>query len=250
MNILISIIIATYNSEDFIERALNSVLNQTISSWECIVVDGASKDSTVNVLEMYAEKDNRFRYISEPDRGIYNALNKGLKMAKGKWIYVLGGDDELLPDGLSLLLKHDNDQYDCIYGDVLLRDNLGHLSKFCSKPATVLRTAMCCSHQAIIMKRELMLALNGFDEQFKISADYELLIRAFLNGSQFKQIVGNICYFASSGGASSNLNLYAVKEQYKIYKKNKTVSIPFIPVFVNFAKRLMRQYIYDPKKKI
>ena len=96
----VSIIIATFNSEKTIERALNSVLNQKIQDWECIIVDGASTDATVNIIRKFTEKDHRFRYLSEPDTGIYNAFNKGWKLANGTWIYYLGSDDELLQNGL------------------------------------------------------------------------------------------------------------------------------------------------------
>lgn len=249
MEIKISIIIASYNSEGVIGRALNSVLNQNFSTWECIVVDGGSKDRTIEIVSRYSANDSRFSFTSEPDNGIYNALNKGLKKAKGEWIYVLGSDDELLPNGLLSLLNGDDGESDCIYGDVFLRDNLGKISLFKSKPCNKLRTAMCCSHQGIIIKRAVMIDLNGFDEQFKISADYELLIRAYLRGYNFKQLKGTtVCYFSSDSGVSSKLDLYSAKEQYRIYSKNRTVTFPIVPVIFNFAKRLMRQYIYDPKK--
>ena len=80
---MVSIIIATYNSGKTLRRALDSVLNQSYQDWECIVVDGASKDNTIGIVKEYVKKDSRFRYISEPDHGIYDAFNKGWKMAKG-----------------------------------------------------------------------------------------------------------------------------------------------------------------------
>ena len=90
---MVSIIIATYNSEKTLRRALDSVLNQTYQDWECIVVDGASKDNTIEIVKEYVSKDTRFRYVSEPDHGIYDAFNKGWKMAKGEWVMYLGSDD-------------------------------------------------------------------------------------------------------------------------------------------------------------
>ncbi len=71
------------------KRALDSVLNQSYQDWECIVVDGASKDNTIGIVKEYVSKDARFRYISEPDHGIYDAFNKGWKMAKGQWVMYL-----------------------------------------------------------------------------------------------------------------------------------------------------------------
>lgn len=115
-----SIIIATFNAAKTLNKALDSVLNQTYQNWECIIVDGASKDDTINIVKEYVQKDTRFRYISEPDKGIYDAFNKGWEMAKGDWIYYLGSDDILLPNGLESLIKGtDTNSYDIIYGNVI-----------------------------------------------------------------------------------------------------------------------------------
>ena len=105
MSPLISIIIATYNAEETLHDALESVLNQSFQDWECLVVDGASKDNTVKIIEEFCKHDKRFRFISEPDKGIYDAFNKGWRMAKGEWIYYLGADDLLLKDALEYFEK-------------------------------------------------------------------------------------------------------------------------------------------------
>lgn len=105
---MVSIIIATYNSEKTLRRALDSVLNQSYQDWECIVVDGASKDNTIGIVKEYVKKDSRFRYISEPDHGIYDAFNKGWKMAKGEWVMYLGSDDRLTTNGFSEVFKDSN----------------------------------------------------------------------------------------------------------------------------------------------
>ena len=79
----ITIVIATYNSEKTLAVAMESVLNQTFQDWECLVVDGASTDSTVSIVEEFIRVDKRFRLISEPDKGIYDAFNKGWRNAMG-----------------------------------------------------------------------------------------------------------------------------------------------------------------------
>lgn len=76
MSANVSIVIATYNSKKTLRRALDSVKNQSYQDWECVIVDGASKDGTVEIIKEYKNKDFRFRYISEPDNGIYDAFNK------------------------------------------------------------------------------------------------------------------------------------------------------------------------------
>ena len=110
---LVSVIIATYNAGKYLRRALDSVYSQSYTNVECIVVDGCSKDNTLDIVREYVCKN--IVYISEQDLGIYDALNKGVLIAKGEWIYVLGADDELLPDGLRSFFLGENDfEYDIL----------------------------------------------------------------------------------------------------------------------------------------
>ena len=95
---LISIIVATFNAATCIQEALESIINQSFQDWECIIQDGGSKDNTISILQKYASLDNRIKYYSEPDKGIFDALNKGIQKAQGQWIYVLGSDDILNPN--------------------------------------------------------------------------------------------------------------------------------------------------------
>ena len=100
---MISIIIATFNSSRTLAKALESVLEQNFNDWECIIVDGKSTDNTLDIIKEFELKDSRFSHVSEKDNGIYDAFNKGWKMAKGEWIYYLGSDDYLTGDGLKKL---------------------------------------------------------------------------------------------------------------------------------------------------
>ena len=105
---LVSVIIATYNAGKYLRRALDSVYSQSYyKRGNVFVVDGCSKDNTLDIVREYVCKN--IVYISEQDLGIYDALNKGVLIAKGEWIYVLGADDELLPDGLRSFFLGEND---------------------------------------------------------------------------------------------------------------------------------------------
>lgn len=167
---MVSIIIATYNSEKTLKRALDSVLNQSFQDWECIVVDGASKDGTIDIVKEFVSKDSRFRYVSEPDKGIYDAFNKGWKMAKAEWVMYLGSDDEYLRDGIAQLVYKIDDN-DIVYGDVVLKYNNGKEKLQKSKDYNVLKDmVMPCCHQALVMRRNAIAEMGGFDESFKIIA--------------------------------------------------------------------------------
>lgn len=242
----LSIIIATYNSASVLRTALDSVCNLSSIQWECIVVDGASTDGTIDIIKEYHTKNNHIRYISEPDKGIYDAFNKGWQLARGEWVYYLGSDDELIPEGIERLLTY-TEACDCVYGYVYIRENEKEVYACPSKSADTLTNAMCCCHQAMIMKRSVIAELGGFDLAFPVYADYELVLRAFLHNKVFRK--ENIATaFFSCNGVSSNISWKLAKEQYLIFKKNSIGSYPWARVAWNFSKMFVRQYIYDPKK--
>ncbi len=220
-NIKISIIIATYNADKTLSEALNSVLNQSFQDWECIIVDGMSKDNTINIIQTFHKKDSRFRYISEQDKGIYDAFNKGWKMANGEWIYYLGADDKLALNGLTDLIYQAGDlsQWDIIYGNVLHINSIGKtkISKCCNH--NVLPNKGFASHQGIIMRKKLIEQLGGFDENLKILADKDLFIRTYkLGNCKYKKTNALVAIFYTGGsscGIKKNLS-----ENWYIFKKN------------------------------
>lgn len=89
----VTVVIATFNVGRTISSAIESLINQTYPNWECLVIDGGSKDNTIDILKLYKQKESRVDFISEPDNGIYDAFNKGWKKARGEWILYLGADD-------------------------------------------------------------------------------------------------------------------------------------------------------------
>ncbi|MEO3536365.1 glycosyltransferase, partial [Phocaeicola vulgatus] len=116
----VSIIIAAYNAGPTIEKALCSVEKQSFQDWECLIIDGMSQDDTIQKVKYFADKDNRFRVFSEPDKGVFDAFNKGWQKAQGEWIYYLGSDDELLPDGIKSLMEY-ADGVDLVYGGIRMK---------------------------------------------------------------------------------------------------------------------------------
>ena len=110
-----SIITVCFNSEKTIERTLQSVLGQSCIDYEYIIVDGASKDNTIDIIKQYEQMfDGRMIWLSEPDKGIYDAFNKGCKKAKGEYIWIVNSDDYLEPDSLKIVLdiiKNSEDRF-------------------------------------------------------------------------------------------------------------------------------------------
>lgn len=236
---VVSIIVATYNSSSTLRDALNSVKTQTFQDWECIIVDGASKDDTIKIVNEFEEKDFRFRHISEPDKGIYDAFNKGWKMAKGEWIYYLGSDDKVSTDGLKKLVDMANG-FDIVYGDMDYKTEYNVKRKGSISINRLVGNMP--SHQSMIMRRTLIEKLNGFDmEEFRICADFDLFQRALRNGAKVYHVPETIACF-NCMGASSGIGNY-LKECYYIKRKYKGRIFALYYVISEFAKRFLKKII-------
>lgn len=220
-NFKLSIIIATFNAGYTLKNALNSVLNQSFLDWECIVVDSASKDNTLSIIQKYVALDTRFRYISEPDRGIYDAFNKGLKLAQGEWIYYLGADDILLLDGLEKLFAvNDLEKYDVVFGDLINLYPDGSKQPVKHLKVNAMPYRVPGGHQATITRKSIMDAIGGFDISLKVASDKDLFIRLYLSGYKFKAVDDiSIAYF-SIGGTSTEGRHATFDDNIKIWKKN------------------------------
>lgn len=230
----ISVIIATFNSDAYIGRALESVKNSSYKFVDCIVVDGKSKDKTIDIVRSFQGKIN-LKFISEKDEGIFDALNKGIKLSNSDYIYVLGSDDELLPNGLADLIYND-DEEDIIYGKVIERNEKGQFYHPKAKSYKMLSCNMPFSHQGMIIKRDLFLKLNGFNITYKLSADFDLVQRAYLKGAAFKYVDCNVAYFSTSG--FSRQGIFSVdKEVRKICIANGVYKfISFRHIYYMFRK--------------
>lgn len=176
-----TIIIPTYNSVQTIRKAINSIVRQSFDDYEIIVVDGLSKDGTVRVLgEMGLEK---MTVHSEPDAGIYDAMNKGIRMAKGKWLYFLGSDDQLYNENVLAEIHRICSQTTTkfIHGNVFISGEVSWANgqKIYGGPfdlKRILLTNIC--HQAIFYNREFIVD-NGlaYNLKYRILADWDFNIR-------------------------------------------------------------------------
>jgi glycosyltransferase involved in cell wall biosynthesis len=166
---LLSIVIPTYNSSLTVERCLASILKQTFTDYEVVVIDGKSKDHTVEIVQMIQTKANKVTVISEKDYGIYDAMNKGIKIARGEWLYFLGSDDMLynefvLEDVFGA--QHVN-HLDVIYGSVYNT----HLQKVYDgefNNEKICKEGIC--HQSIFYRRELFFKFGLYDHEMKVYA--------------------------------------------------------------------------------
>lgn len=186
-----SIITVCYNCEDIIEKTLESVVSQNYENFEYIIVDGKSSDGTFNIINEFRTKRHQDLFIiSEHDKGIYDAMNKGITNANGQYIFFLNAGDTFYNNEVLLNVKEilDDESIDIFYGDIVQdigtsKKNVKSISKL--KNIHLLMDRMIC-HQAIFAKKESLANMGGFNTNYKIAADYNWLISCFKKKLIFK----------------------------------------------------------------
>lgn len=180
---LISIIIAVFNGAKTLQQCIDSVAQQTYQHRELIIIDGGSKDGTVDLLR--ANQGNITYWISEPDNGIYSAWNKGLLQTKGEWICFVGADDylwdaQVLERMVARMVMMPAD-IRVAFGQIMLLDkdggNLYSIGEPWQKVKERFKQVMCIPHPGTMHRRSLFEQHGNFDESFRIAGDYELLLR-------------------------------------------------------------------------
>lgn len=179
---LFSIIIPTFNSGRTLSTVLESILNQDFANFEVLIIDGVSKDDTLLVAKQF--NDPRVKVLSEPDSGAYNAMNKGVALAKGDWVYFLGSDDKLADNNVLQKVADATAMNNCelLYGNVKMvgeaswaEDDAIYDGSF---TVDKLFTKNIC-HQAIFYKKEVFEKLGRFKEVYKVCADWDFNHRCF-----------------------------------------------------------------------
>lgn len=196
-----SVITVCRNAEKTIERTIRSVIAQTYPNKEFVVVDGASKDGTLGIIEKYREQIDVF--VSEPDKGIYDAMNKAVSLATGDYVIFINADDYLYDENVlrraSEVPEADflfGGQYDlCPDGKLLPAKNLDGLDAY-----HLFRGFF--AHQTIFAKRNLWKRFGGFDQNYKICADRDWLLRCFTKGEMTTAKIGSVVAVYTLGGFS------------------------------------------------
>ena len=198
----ISIITVVYNAAATIEQTILSVVKQDYSNIEYIIVDGGSTDGTLDIVKKYEEKIAL--WLSEPDHGIYDAMNKGLTHATGDYIYYLGADDCLLaPTSISQVVSflQDNPEVDVLCASVMMVDTVYRIEKVYSSnfsEADVL-SGYNTPHQGMFVRREI-LQKHRFDTSYHIAADYKNFLKFYLDQNiALKQTAMIVAYYANDG---------------------------------------------------
>jgi len=219
MQARLSVITIVYNNAKDIERSVLSVLNQTYPAIEYIVIDGGSKDGTMDILNMY--KNRLAVLLSEPDKGIYDAMNKGLALATGDYVLFMNSGDEIYaPDTVAKVFASAGNA-DIYYGETEMYDDKWHSlgKRRHQAPETFtwrsFQYGMSISHQAIYVKRSIT---SPYDLGYRYSSDIDWIIKA---AKKAKTIVNTRMYVAKYlvGGISKQQHLASLKERFRIFSK-------------------------------
>ncbi len=216
----ISIITVVYNSEKYIRRTIESVVGQDYPALEYIIIDGKSKDSTMQIVGEYS--DRIARIVSEPDKGLYDAMNKGLRLATGDYVlYINSGDALPSPTLLTDIFSNAPADSDVIYGDTQITDEDGNiLHNRRHRPPEQLtwrdyKRGMLVCHQSFIAKRTLC---DEYDTNYRYAADFDWCLNILLKSRVVTNYGKDISLFMD-GGQTKRTIVPGLKERYRIMCK-------------------------------
>lgn len=248
----ISMVTICFNAENVIEKTIKSVLNQSEPVYEYILVDGASKDRSYEIIKSYekqfADKGIRYLHLSEKDKGISDAFNKGIARATGDLVGIINADDELLPDTCKILKKYASENpADVYYGDCIWVDEKNKL-EYISKPKHDLEKLlyhMVLIHPSTFVMRTAYEECGGFDISYRYCMDKELLYRFLRRGKTFYYI--EECFTKFKAGGVSDSHAKAVfKEDSRMAMK---YGEPFLKVKLIEKKKLLKDSMSRILKK-
>lgn len=211
-----SVITVVFNDEVKINKTIESIISQKNIDFEYIVIDGGSTDATMSIIQNYAEKINEI--VSEPDDGIYQAMNKGIKLATGEYIIFMNSGDTFVDFDILNRVQRAlvNSNFDVVYGDVLKYDARGFLNQKESElPGNKHRMYFC--HQSVFVKTDLLHKLP-FDEKYKMSADFKFFKQAYNQGFTFHKLRFSITIFDQTG-VSNTHRVKGLEENIKVIKE-------------------------------
>ncbi|OBI56055.1 glycosyltransferase family 2 protein [Mycobacterium sp. E787] len=220
---LFSIIVPTFNVADTLPACLDSIARQTCSDFDLVVVDGGSTDRTLEIADSYSARlSGRLIIHSGPDRGPYDAMNHGVELASGAWLFFLGADDTLYADDTLTRVAtfiREHDPSDIVYGDVMLRSKSSRYAGAFDLDRLLFEQNIC--HQAIFYRRELFAGIGPYNLRYRVWADWDFNIRCFSNPAVVARYMDmTIANYNDVSGVSK-------KEDEELKKR--------LPVFINVS---------------
>lgn len=228
----VTIVTVAYNAGQLLEKTLADIARQQYPEKELVVVDGNSSDGSVDTIRRYAEEGVVTRWVSEPDGGIYDAMNKGVGMSTGEWvIFMNAGDVFASRDVLQRVFGSGHGDADVVYGDVV-KD--GAVKKAPASYRLYHRMLFC--HQCVFARRRCLLQ-TPFDTRHKLSADYKFFLQQFQLGARFEYVAEPIAVF-DTGGVSNRQRSRGLRDNISVVWE----TVP-MPLRLKFLLRLAVPYV-------
>ena len=213
----LSIIIPSYNNADKLTFLLDSIKSQQFSNFEVVVIDGNSKDNTLEIINEYGSLVSY--YVSEHDKGIYDAMNKGIRVSKGEWLYFIGCDDEFYsPDALLRVFKQEDASAGVMYGKIYNKTKQKAEGEVILTKEALITTSIW--HQSVFYRKAVFEQFGEYDLSYKIAADVVFNLSTFsqdLNQWKFIDVVVSV--FSGDGISSHTVDLKYHENQKLLFKK-------------------------------
>jgi len=237
----ISLISISYNSESTISKTFQSVKNQSFNNYEYLLIDGGSKDGTLNIAK---EQDHISKIVSEADKGIYDALNKGIKNTTGEIIGFLNSDDTFFDEkSLQNIYNAFDDNIDCIFGDLIYTDvneNIKRVWKGSAFIKGAFKKGWMPAHPTFYCRRSVYEKLGLYDDSYKIAGDFELMLRFLEKFNIRSKYIPKTLVNMRVGGASNNglkSKLDILKEEFRAFDQNN-IDVKKISYIFHKAKKI------------
>jgi len=247
---LVTVVTIVLNGGNYLEKTIQSVIGQSYNNIEYIIIDGGSTDDTVDIVRKY---DDRIDYwLSEPDKGIYDAMNKGTELASGEWINFMNAGDRFYDNNVvNTVFSQECGRYDLIYGnhEVSYNERYSKLRKAGDEES--MWKGMNFSHQSTFIRTSLVSG-NGFNIENALGADFEMIFRLQKNGSNFSHLDKTIATI-QAGGLTDTERLQSIRSHWKVvsaYGVSLKVTLYYLwkiadSVVRNTVKKTLPQGIID-----
>ena len=238
---MISLITATFNSEKVLSTNLKSVKMQSFKNFEHLIIDGKSTDKTISLAKSF---DHVSKIISEPDKGIYDAINKGIKNTSGEIIGFLNSDDVFYDENsLQYIFDAFDDKTDCVFGDLIYTDineNIKRVWKGSEFKKGAFKKGWMPAHPTFYCRRSVYEKLGLYDDSYKIAGDFELMLRFLEKHNIRSKYIPKTLVNMKVGGASNNglkSKLDILKEEFRAFNQNE-IKVNKLSYILHKAKKI------------
>jgi glycosyltransferase involved in cell wall biosynthesis len=248
-NPLISIITVSFNSRKTICDTIESVLNQTYQNIEYIIIDGASKDGTIELVQSYGNKISKF--ISEPDHGLYDAISKGINLATGNIIGVLNSDDYFTNNTIveKIVSSFENNEIDAVFGDIQFvhPHELSKIVRYYSSSrfsVEKFKYGFMPAHPSFYVKKEFYIKLGLYKTDYKIAGDYELLIRFLYSNKLNYKYLGFPFVTMRTGGVSNQslVSILTLNKEIKRACSENGIKTNYLKIYSKYARKIVEYF--------